>query len=905
MIPSAELNCLLPGRPGRPRARLRDRATRWRSSRASAATSPRTAAWITAQGGVAYLAHPYWTGATPGDARAARHRLGHRGLQRRLRARARPRALHRPLGRAARRGQAVLRARDRRQPPPGLRLRPRLDLGPRPSRRVDGVLDALRTGCFYSTSGPRITSVVAGGGSVEVQCDPCRSVTVVFGVSSGAAVNAGRLGYRYGGEILATTPDGLDHGRAARPARERPVRPGRGRRTPAAAGPGRTHCDTWSAGGTPRAPSWHARPFDLLVIGSGIVGAGIASEAARLGLRVALVDRSDFGGATSSASSKLIHGGLRYLRLGDVKLVREAHAERRALLRVVAPHLVRRIPFLFPRLSRRAVPARDDPGRALDVLDARGRQARRSRQARAGAAQRSRAAPRRPSRLRRLPGRVDPRRAALPRQRDRRGRGRGDGAQLRRGRRAATGRRRACGERSCTIGSRARPSRSRRARSSTRPGRGSTRCAGSRTRASSRTASSRRACTSTLPLDEPWSSALTIPHDQVRVTFAYPWEGMLLLGTTDTPYEGDPAEVAATEEDIDTVLAEAGRRGRRRACCGETACWRPTPACACCPRSDGSTVDARRETAIPRRQRRDADGRRRQADDVPADRPRRARAPRADARARPARPAAGAASGRDGCRQRRRAPRHAAGSSSRPSPPISPTSTGRGRTGSSALAADRPELLERLHPDAPGHRCAGRLRRAARSGRPSAADVVAPSHDPGRPRAHRRRRRSRASRSCSAAAVPGAAPAPAPHSDWIGLHTSRRRRADDGDGRGTADVHPSGRQGEGDRHRPLHGRPRARRPARREVPLRRPHARADHADRRDEGARPPGRARGRHPRGRARRALRRHGQGPPALREGHGALRGRHRRRRRRDDRRDRRAGRGADRGRLRAASRS
>ena len=74
---------------------------------------------------------------------------------------------------------------------------------------VTGVLDALRTGCFYSTSGPRITSVVASGGSVEVQCDPCSSVRVVFGVSSGAAVNAGRLGYRYGGEILATTTNGL------------------------------------------------------------------------------------------------------------------------------------------------------------------------------------------------------------------------------------------------------------------------------------------------------------------------------------------------------------------------------------------------------------------------------------------------------------------------------------------------------------------------------------------------------------------------------------------------------------------------------------------------------------------------------------------------------------------------
>src|SRR5205085_5571949 len=91
-----------------------------------------------------------------------------------------------------------------------------------------------------------------------------------------------------------------------------------------------------------------ARQFDLLVVGGGIVGAGVAAEAARHGLAVALIDRSDFGGATSSASSKLVHGGLRYLRLGDVGLVREAHHERRALMRVVAPHLVRRLPFLLP-----------------------------------------------------------------------------------------------------------------------------------------------------------------------------------------------------------------------------------------------------------------------------------------------------------------------------------------------------------------------------------------------------------------------------------------------------------------------------------------------------------------------------------------------------------------------------
>ena len=71
------------------------------------------------------------------------------------------------------------------------------------------MLDALRTGCFYATHGPADHSVAAtGGGSVEVRCDPCRSVTVVFGVSSGAAVHAGRLGYRYGGEILEATADG-------------------------------------------------------------------------------------------------------------------------------------------------------------------------------------------------------------------------------------------------------------------------------------------------------------------------------------------------------------------------------------------------------------------------------------------------------------------------------------------------------------------------------------------------------------------------------------------------------------------------------------------------------------------------------------------------------------------------
>lgn len=88
--------------------------------------------------------------------------------------------------------------------------------------------------------------------------------------------------------------------------------------------------------------------FDLVVVGGGINGAGIAREAALRGLRTLVVDRGDFGGGTSSRSSKLIHGGLRYLETGDVALVREASLERDLLRRKLAPHLVRPMPFVFP-----------------------------------------------------------------------------------------------------------------------------------------------------------------------------------------------------------------------------------------------------------------------------------------------------------------------------------------------------------------------------------------------------------------------------------------------------------------------------------------------------------------------------------------------------------------------------
>jgi glycerol-3-phosphate dehydrogenase len=91
--------------------------------------------------------------------------------------------------------------------------------------------------------------------------------------------------------------------------------------------------------------------FDLLVVGGGITGAGVALDAASRGLSVALVERDDFASGTSSKSSKLVHGGLRYLQNGDVRLVYEALHERQRLRRN-APHLVRLLPFLIPLFSK-------------------------------------------------------------------------------------------------------------------------------------------------------------------------------------------------------------------------------------------------------------------------------------------------------------------------------------------------------------------------------------------------------------------------------------------------------------------------------------------------------------------------------------------------------------------------
>jgi glycerol-3-phosphate dehydrogenase len=87
--------------------------------------------------------------------------------------------------------------------------------------------------------------------------------------------------------------------------------------------------------------------YDVLVIGGGITGAFIAWDSALRGLKVALIDKGDFGAATSAATSKLIHGGLRYLKTLEVGLVRESLQERR-IMEIIAPHLVYPLPFVFP-----------------------------------------------------------------------------------------------------------------------------------------------------------------------------------------------------------------------------------------------------------------------------------------------------------------------------------------------------------------------------------------------------------------------------------------------------------------------------------------------------------------------------------------------------------------------------
>jgi glycerol-3-phosphate dehydrogenase len=297
-----------------------------------------------------------------------------------------------------------------------------------------------------------------------------------------------------------------------------------------------------------------ARRFDVLVVGGGIIGAGIAAHAARAGLAVALVEARDFGAGTSGASSKLIHGGLRYLRLGDIRLVREAHHERRLLSSVVAPHLVHRIQFLFPlyeggpfrpafvqtgivlysalahsrlhwlvgseRAQELVPPLRRTGLRSCALYvdattnDARLCLANVRAAATAGATVLNGAEV---VGLRSIGGRVR-------------------GAEVRVGGELVAVDARVVVNAAGPWVDHVRRLEDPHAPASVRLSRGSH---------------------VLLPKDGTWHAALTIAQDDVRVTFAVPWEGTLLLGTTDSPYEGDPGALAVEPAEVSQILDEA------------------------------------------------------------------------------------------------------------------------------------------------------------------------------------------------------------------------------------------------------------------------------------------------------------------------------------------------------------
>ena len=121
-----------------------------------------------------------------------------------------------------------------------------------------------------------------------------------------------------------------------------------------------------------------------MVVGGGITGAGVALDAASRGLSVALLERRDLAHGTSRWSSKLVHGGLRYLQHGDVGLAWESARERARLMGAIAPHLVRPLPFLIPLhpgvgARRRRQGRRSACGSATGCGSARGRAAACSR----------------------------------------------------------------------------------------------------------------------------------------------------------------------------------------------------------------------------------------------------------------------------------------------------------------------------------------------------------------------------------------------------------------------------------------------------------------------------------------------------------------------------------------------
>ncbi|WAL75155.1 glycerol-3-phosphate dehydrogenase/oxidase [Kitasatospora sp. YST-16] len=338
--------------------------------------------------------------------------------------------------------------------------------------------------------------------------------------------------------------------------------------------------------------------YDLLVIGGGILGTATAWTAAQAGLKVAMVDAGDFAGATSSASSKLVHGGLRYLQTGAVKLVAENHKERRALATDVAPHLVNPLTFFVPvykggphsapklgagvflysalsafrdgmgRVSTAAHAAQQVPALRTENLrsvavygdhqmnDARMAVMTVRAAVEAGAVVLNHAEV---TGLRFTRGRVTG--AEL--------KDRLDGAEFGVDARLVL--------------------------NATGPWVDHLRKLEDAGSAPSIRLS--KGAHVVVKRRSPWRAALTIPIDKYRVSFAIPWEDHVLLGTTDEEYTGDPLDVRATEADVDQILSEAGHAIRDEHLRREDITY-SFAGLRVLPGGPGDTAAAKRETVV-------------------------------------------------------------------------------------------------------------------------------------------------------------------------------------------------------------------------------------------------------------------------------------------------------------------
>ncbi|SHM44905.1 glycerol-3-phosphate dehydrogenase/oxidase [Actinacidiphila paucisporea] len=338
--------------------------------------------------------------------------------------------------------------------------------------------------------------------------------------------------------------------------------------------------------------------YDLLVIGGGILGITTAWHAAQSGLRVAMVDAGDFAGATSSASSKLLHGGLRYLQTGAVRLVAENHLERRAVSRDVAPHLANPLTFYLPVykggphgaaklgagvFAYSALSAfRDGVGHVISPSKAaRDVPELRTEDLRAVAVYED--------------GQMNDARMALMTVRAaveagatvlnhaevtglRFTRGRVTGAEVR-DRTDGT----EFGVDARLVLNATGPWVDRLRRMEDQAADPSIRLSKGAHLVLRRTA--------------PWRAALATPIDKYRITFALPWEDMLLLGTTDEVYEGDPADVRVTEADTAQILDEAAFSVRDQQLSRDLITY-AFAGLRVLPGGPGDTAKAKRETVV-------------------------------------------------------------------------------------------------------------------------------------------------------------------------------------------------------------------------------------------------------------------------------------------------------------------